>query len=58
MTPVPLTVLIPLTALGAASFAALVWGSVGLVLVVFGYVAVAYARELLGGEVDDAPLDS
>ena len=47
--------LMPLTALGAASFAALVWGSVGLVLVVFGYVAVAYAREQLRGETDGTP---
>ncbi|MFD1569615.1 hypothetical protein [Halorubrum laminariae] len=41
MTPV-----VP-AAIGATAFAALVWGSLALVALVFGYVAVAYAREAL-----------
>ncbi|WP_158298431.1 hypothetical protein [Halorubrum sp. SD626R] len=43
-----------LATLGPTAFAALVWGSLALVAVVFGYVATAYAREALGAVgVDD-----
>lgn len=37
---------VALATLGPTAFAALVWGSVALVLAVFGYVAGTYVQEL------------
>lgn len=38
-----------MSALGPTAFAALVWGTIGLVLAVFGYELYAVAREFGAG---------